>query len=38
MNSINKLYEWISWDTSTHYLVTSWNGSGTFIENKWVKK
>ena len=32
------LHEWISWETSTHYLMTRWNGPGTIVRCEWVKK
>lgn len=31
-------YEWVSWETSTHYCISQWDGPGTTIKNKWVKK
>jgi hypothetical protein len=30
--------KWITWETSTHYLVTEWGGPGAIIKNTWVKK
>lgn len=38
MNKLDKQYEWISWETSTHYCISEWEGIGTKIKNKWVKK
>jgi hypothetical protein len=38
INNLDKTYEWISWETSTHYCVSQWGGFGTKIKIKWVKK
>jgi len=32
------LHEWISWETSTHYAITKWNGPGTIVKIEWIKK
>jgi hypothetical protein len=37
MNSLDKTYEWISWETSTHYCISQWDGVSA-IKNKWIKK
>ena len=36
MNNLDKTYKWISWETSTHYCISEWNGG--IIKNKWIKK
>jgi len=38
MNEEVYIHEWISWETSTHYLITKWNGCGTTIKNEWIRK
>ena len=38
MNNLDKTYEWISWETSTHYCISQWNVSVSTIKNKWIKK
>lgn len=35
---MNEKYKWISWETSTHYLITKWDGPGTILNCEWVKK
>lgn len=35
---MNNKYEWITWETSIHCLISMWDGPGTFVKNKWVKK
>jgi len=32
------LHEWISWETLTHYIIAKWNGPGTIVKVKWIKK
>ena len=32
------IYNWVSWETSTRYLITKWNGPGTLVRCEWVKK
>lgn len=34
----NKKYKWVSWETSTHYLISQWRGHGNKFKHKWVKK
>ena len=36
MNKLDKIYEWISWETSTHYCISKWDGDT--IKNKWINK
>ena len=38
MNKLDKKHQWISWETSTHYCISEWEGFGTKIKNKWVKR
>ena len=35
MNNLDKTYEWISWETSTHYCISQWDGVSA-IKNKWI--
>ena len=30
-------HEWISWETSTHYCISQWDGINNTIKNKWIK-
>lgn len=36
INNLDKPYEWISWETSTHYCISKWDGYK--IKNKWINR
>jgi hypothetical protein len=38
MNKLDKQYQWVSWETSTHYCICEWNGGSDKITAKWVRK
>ena len=37
MNNIDKQYEWVSWETSTHYCISQWDVASS-IKIKCIKK